>query len=436
MAQLFKKQIVFFVMFVAPVMMSFFRKFESLYSLRIVGYIDDIALILLLPLAFRGVRFLLSNRHGNLLLMCYFLFLCAGCISGILENVSPKQMIFQLMLEVKLPMMVCIMLGLKEKKWYLQTYFNFSKYILLGSLPLIFWQLLGPDSYHSFFVTGADKAMFHLPGGNVLERCAGIFWFPGELAFYSGIAFIYFFFRWQSKRSFSCNIWMLLALLVLLSSMSRLEVVGTFFGVMFSLIMSVNQQKKKIMYGQYILLLIPTIMLLIPLFRQSYEQLQLYDIANSNASRVVFYYYSVVLAGMFFPFGAGLGTYGGQAALLFDSNLYHQLGFDMFWWFRMRIYLNDTFWPHILGESGIVGIFFYLCFLYILWRVAVGNLKFARRPEHFFPDFFEVSRIGVAVCCWVFIDSFAEPIFYSMRILPILLFLVYGLERRNQVSQL
>ncbi len=338
------------------------------------------------------------------------------------------------MLEVKLPLMICSMYGLMEKKWYLQTYFDFSKAILLGSLPLVCWQLLDPTSYHSFFVTGADKALFRLSGGIALERCSGIFWFPGELACYSGIAFIYFFFRGQSIKTVSHKFWILLSLFVLLSSFSRLEIVATIFGVMFSMIMSANQQKKKIMYAQYILLLIPSIILLVPILRMSYEHLELSNIAGSEAARVVFYYYSVVLAAMFFPFGAGVGTYGGQAALVFDSAIYHQLGFDMFWWFRMQRYLNDTFWPHILGESGIVGIFFYLCFLYVLWGFSVGNLKLARRQNIFSPDFLEVSRIGVAVCCLVFVDSLAEPIFYSSRMLPVLLFLAYGLGFRKKLN--
>lgn len=90
------------------------------------------------------------------------------------------------------------------------------------------------------------------------------------------------------------------------------------------------------------------------------------NIKDSAAARIVFYYNSVLIAKDYFPMGSGFGTFGGQAAVVFDSDIYSQLGFYQYYWYRNRIFLTDTFWPHVLGETGIIGTSAYLMMLIII----------------------------------------------------------------------
>ena len=72
----------------------------------------------------------------------------------------------------------------------------------------------------------------------------------------------------------------------------------------------------------------------------------------------------------YFPLGSGLGTFGSLASITnWYSDLYFQYGVayiganspdDVA---RNNYTILDTFWPHIIGELGYIGTFFYL----ILW---------------------------------------------------------------------
>jgi hypothetical protein len=66
---------------------------------------------------------------------------------------------------------------------------------------------------------------------------------------------------------------------------------------------------------------------------------------------------SVQIGFDYFPLGAGFGRFGGWIAALYYSPLYHDYGLSSVYglseaqpWF-----LQDAFWPHVIGELGFVG---------------------------------------------------------------------------------
>lgn len=90
------------------------------------------------------------------------------------------------------------------------------------------------------------------------------------------------------------------------------------------------------------------------------------------SERAVLSYGGVAVANSFFPLGSGLGTYGGVGALKFDQDLYVEMGFLRYWWFRKGLFLVDTFWPNVLAESGYIGGLLLFGCLLVLW---VGLLR-------------------------------------------------------------
>lgn len=66
---------------------------------------------------------------------------------------------------------------------------------------------------------------------------------------------------------------------------------------------------------------------------------------------------SIAIAGEFFPFGAGAGTYGSAVAKLQYSELYNTLGFYSRWGLSETDgrFLNDNFWPMVVAQYGVIG---------------------------------------------------------------------------------
>jgi hypothetical protein len=73
------------------------------------------------------------------------------------------------------------------------------------------------------------------------------------------------------------------------------------------------------------------------------------------SERGVLYKGGFDIARKYFPWGSGFGTYGGVGAQKFDVSLSIDLGLERYWWFRLRMFLVDTYWPGVFAETGIFG---------------------------------------------------------------------------------
>lgn len=137
----------------------------------------------------------------------------------------------------------------------------------------------------------------------------------------------------------------------------------------------------------------------------AYTYYKSYDI--SGIARNALYGTSLKIAKDFFPFGSGLGTFGGYIAALYYSPLYTQYGLSSVYGLeRGGYFLMDTFWPYVLGQFGFFGLLFYIVIVALLFRNAIAAFNMAGTP------FMKAFCLGVAM---IFIEalceSFADPVF-------------------------
>lgn len=80
-------------------------------------------------------------------------------------------------------------------------------------------------------------------------------------------------------------------------------------------------------------------------------------LTNVNAPRYILFKYGFITARNHFPFGSGFGTYGSSVAASSYSPLYTSYGFTSLYGMKPDDYqfLNDTYYPMILGQFGIFG---------------------------------------------------------------------------------
>lgn len=123
--------------------------------------------------------------------------------------------------------------------------------------------------------------------------------------------------------------------------------------------------------------------------------------------RTMFYRTSIKIAREYFPLGVGFGRFGGEIAARYYSPVYKKYRFHRIWGLGLdRLFLNDTFWPMILGELGVIGflIYFGISVYFLLlfkkgYRQATNSLTGA---------FF---LAGFMIFVEALVESLAEPIF-------------------------
>lgn len=73
----------------------------------------------------------------------------------------------------------------------------------------------------------------------------------------------------------------------------------------------------------------------------------------------------------YFPFGVGFGKFGSPISMQYESEVYHQYGIDTVYGLNYEFnsnFMADTFWPMILGETGIVGLVIYIIILVVIFK--------------------------------------------------------------------
>ena len=91
---------------------------------------------------------------------------------------------------------------------------------------------------------------------------------------------------------------------------------------------------------------------------------------NQNTPRALILKYSIENIKKFFPFGSGFASYGSDMANKYYSNLYKFYGFNRIWGMHEgSLFLNDNYWPMIIGQFGIIGLACCIYMLYIFFSV-------------------------------------------------------------------
>ncbi len=151
------------------------------------------------------------------------------------------------------------------------------------------------------------------------------------------------------------------------------------------------------------------------LVKKTYNE---YVANDSPAARVVLYRTSGEIAVDFFPLGAGFARYGSWMASTHYSPLYKTYGIDQVPGMGPgSTELTDTFWPAILGETGVFGLIAYALFLVAIFNVA---RHLARKPDPY------VMFLGLLGCAW-WVEFIIESVAAASYTSPPAYVLFFGL---------
>ncbi|QCY33581.1 hypothetical protein [Kocuria rosea] len=120
---------------------------------------------------------------------------------------------------------------------------------------------------------------------------------------------------------------------------------------------------------------------------------------------------AALIAVSYFPLGAGLGRYGSYPARQDYSPEYSDRGYQFVYGMgpgEDGMFLTDTFWPAVLGESGFIGLTCYMAGMLLLARPAWQLMR--RETE---PYVRWIGAVGVAWLAALLIESWVAPVFSS-----------------------
>lgn len=135
-----------------------------------------------------------------------------------------------------------------------------------------------------------------------------------------------------------------------------------------------------------------------------WRQIMLYFVElGDTAARAVITKTSLKILWDYFPIGTGFGTFASSAAADYYSPVYVKYGFEAIGELMnhdKNHFFNDTFWPIIIGQTGLIGTVAYLVLLYFVFS-KVFQMKDINK-------YWYVAGISLMVYC--LISSTSEPI--------------------------
>lgn len=171
------------------------------------------------------------------------------------------------------------------------------------------------------------------------------------------------------------------------------------------LLWHIKIRKKKLKVMQMVMLGLAGVLL-------AWNQIYFYYIELSGASaRSVLTIKSIEIAKDYFPIGVGFASYASHAAALAYSPVYYLYGVDAFWELspnNPHAFLDDTFWPIIVAQSGFVGVVCYICLLCVIFKCLVKAKSLST----------DMYLTVLFVFIYLLISSTSEPIFNNAISVP------------------
>ncbi len=264
--------------------------------------------------------------------------------------------------------------------------------------------LAAPKSFRSIIGNTYFESRAGIPSVQSIFIHPGVFgWFMTFLALYS---FSFFFIYRKPKYLFFA---FLLATGAFFS-MRRKPLIG----LMISLIAGLKgiQSTRKIAYGFLVVFITLGILIIFwPKLQFLYDDMMERYIKRPDpfqVARMALYDKSLEIAGDYFPLGAGLGRYGSWMSRVHYSPLYDQYGLSEVYGLsrEMPSFINDTFWPMILGETGFLGL---LCMCWAIGTLIVMCYRIVHKTQTKYEKAFSLGTLMVLI--EGIIESLATPFF-------------------------
>ncbi len=349
-----------FGMFILELFFLFVKKIDG----TIYGYFDaieklyPIIAILLLTVFIKPKL----NRHWWVALGFYTAYVLYGILISLAHQKGMKIILVQLYHELKFfPMMLLFAMVRCDERWSKRT-MSVIKPIIILTIVLIIFQLAMPGLYDTVFKNGGHFEKAHI-AGMLLPRSVGWFWHPSQIALFFMITTVFFIVEYRKGNIKFIFSMVLLSVFFVSISIQRLELFFLLLIVLTCwLCRYINLDYRPYLAGTVLLLFGGVILYII-----SDKSNFWWILDNIKSPRMVFLVESLFTLVDSDYLGAGWGTIGSHAAADV-AKVYEYNSMKDIWWIKLGQYFYDTYWPHVIGETGLPGFFLLLLSMVFMIR--------------------------------------------------------------------
>lgn len=184
-----------------------------------------------------------------------------------------------------------------------------------------------------------------------------------------------------------------------------------------------------IVYKEKKLMLVEMGLVMIAAIMVAWDKIHFYYIQGSqfDYARYRMFATSIDIARDYFPFGTGWSTYGSYYSAVLYSPVYYLYGIDKHpeLGVARKAFLNDNYWPTVIAESGWLGLFVMLLFIFIL-LVVIQKIYYINKNAY---------AVGILILFYMMVTTFEETGFAQpvLACLGLLLGVVFSIadKRKN-----
>ena len=351
---------ILFGMFILEIFFLFVKKIDG----NVYGIFDAIEklypiIAIMLLIAFMKPRL---SFHWWMALAFYGTYVLYGILISLAQQKGIKIILVQLYHEMKyFPMIFLFSVARCDDRWAKWT-LKIIKPIIIFTVVLILFQIAVPGGYDAVFKNGGHFEKAHI-GGILLPRLVGLFWHPGQTALFFLIAAVFFIVEYQKRNiKFGFSMVTLCVLFVMLS-IQRFELFILFVVLMaFWFRRYIHLDYQPFLSALIFILFAGGILYLIS------DQAHFWTlIEDFHSPRTVFLVEALFTLVDTNYWGAGWGTIGSHTAADV-ANVYEFNSMKDIWWVKLELYFYDTYWPHVIGETGLPGFFLLLLSMVFMIR--------------------------------------------------------------------
>lgn len=263
---------------------------------------------------------------------------------------------------------------------------------------------------------------------NGLTSVTSLFYHPGRYGWFMLFLAImnYCIYKFEKKQN---NLRYMLLFLVFALLSFRVKVI---MGIISFFIIDLLMDKKINLKKFFVLIFITLVSTL--LFKNiliNNYNLYFNSSSSGDSARTVLIQKSLVIMKDYFPLGVGFGYYGSWYSQKYYSIYYKKYNMDTIWGLSEAFpsYISDTYWPSIIGETGILG----LCVLIYILIIILRKLKNKYTSSTGFNKMF--SNFAILILFQTIIESVGEQSFNSVPEYILVSFFV-GITLNTNINRL
>ncbi len=409
------------------ILLLFHKQLESITDIEALGYSDELIILILFICALVKI---LKRKRINTYVVSLFVYFIVYTITGLISyfvnssgSLSTIDLLMTTLLETKFMILILALLVLDFTP---DIYEHILKILISASYICISVALINlflPEIYIKVFSWGFIQKRY-----GIISPCS-IFDHPGTYGWYLVLIGSYFYYKWYQKKGTNELSKMLVLLSFGILSMKSKVFVAVL--VMFATPLIFGKIKR--LKTKKIIISVSVIIILAAFFGESIWERVLLSFSSKYSeteARAALNVNSLKLFANYFPIGVGFGKYGSWYARIRYSEYYTTLGMNYIYGLSQNFmnFGTDTFWPCILGETGLIGTCAYAGFLIKIFKYLFTFVK-SNQNNYMYMFCFFVLLQGI-------VESFAQSFFFGAPqnvICAFVIAMAFSLNKNNKI---